>query len=288
MAFLALVALVCYSCNRKAEIKEDEIVVRVGNSALTLDQLAAEIPATMIDRVSRQQIQDYAVRWMNAEVLYQEAQRRGMDRELNLQRELKRMERELVVNALLDKEINARLARIGESQIQTFYETNMESFKRSEPEALVLHIFAENRRSADSLYQLVRSGDNFASMARELARTSLDTASWKAVLAESEVPPAARHIFRARTGAPTAPVELEGEYHIFQIVEKYPEGSYRTLSSVRDEIAGKLRAQGREERYRELIAELTSNTMVETNFQMLESIPLDSVFARANAAESRR
>jgi len=282
LAAWSILLFVLSACGNDApQVNEADVVARVGEAVLTLDDLAAEIPEGIRGKITKEDLQDYISRWINSQILYQEAKRRGIDHEIDLARELERVERELVVNALLEKEIYADKSQVPEGELQKYYEANRESFRRSENEARVYHINMSTKAAADSLYRILRSGQDFAKVAQELAAQSEDPDSWDLTLGISEVPEAMHSVFRLRAGTVSAPIELDDGFHLFQVVEAYASGTLREVNMVRNEIANRLQASNRDERYRSLLAELRGATKVETKLEQLESMPMDSLFARA-------
>ena len=263
-------------------------MVRVGEAVLTMEDLAAEMPPGTHDHISKEAMQDYAVRWINSQVLYQEAQRRGLHQDPGIAKELQRVERELAVNALLQSEIYGDTARVSEARIQEFYNANLESFRRNEQEARVYHLSAPTRVEADSLYRLLRYGGDFPRVARARALVSGDTSAWHLDIAFSEAPEAMRPIFRYREGTLAPPVELDDGFHLFFIAQNYASGTIRDLSLVHDEVARKVAARSRDDRYRTLLAELRAGAKIETNFQMIENVSLDTLLARAASATEAR
>jgi len=282
LAALSVLQLITFACsNDTPQVKEEDVVARVGEAVLTLDELAAEIPEGIRGKIGKEDLQDYISRWINSQILYQEAKKRGLDREIDIARELERVERELVVNALLEKEIYADKSAAPESELQKYYEENRESFRRNENEARVYHINLSTKQAADSLYRILRSGQDFAKVAQELAAQSEDPNSWDLTLTTSEVPEAMHSVFKLRAGAVSNPIELDDGFHLFQVVEAYSSGTLRDLNAVREEISNRLQVSNRDERYRNLLAELRGATKVETKLEKLESMPMDSLFARA-------
>lgn len=282
LAALSVLLLVLSACGNNApQIKEEDVVARVGEAALTLDDLAAEIPEGIRGKITKEDLQDYISRWINSQILYQEAKKRGLDRELDIARELERVERELVVNALLEKEIYADNSQAPESDLQKYYDDNRESFRRNENEARVYHINMSTKAAADSLYRLLRTGQDFAKVAQTLAAQTEDANSWDLTLSTSEVPEAMHSVFRLRAGTVSNPIELDDGFHLFQVVETYSSGTLRELNAVRGEISNRLQVSNRDERYRNLLAELRGATKVDTKLDKLESMPMDSLFARA-------
>lgn len=275
-----------FSCREPdTEIKSENIIVRVGEAALTLEDMAAEIPAGMGETISKEAMQDYAVRWINSQVLYQEAKRRGLDQSREITRELERVARELAVNALLQNEIYGDTAQVSAARIQEFYNANLESFRRNEQEARLYHYSVPAKAEADSLYRMLRYGGEFPRFARERALASGDTSAWHLNVSYSEAPEAMRSIFRYREGTLAPPVELDDGFHLFYVAQIFPGGTLRDLNLVREEVARKVAARVRDDRYRALLAELRAGAKIETRFELLETVKIDSFLARA--AEGR-
>jgi parvulin-like peptidyl-prolyl isomerase len=269
---------VLLSC-RKQEPNPNETVVRVGTEALTITDIANDIPVQIRHRITKDELQDYVVRWINSQILYQEAKRRQLDQSENLRRELRRLERELVVNALLDQELDKPMP-VTEQEIQNYYNDNRGNFVRSANEIRVWYIKSTNKKTADSLYTELRKGGDFAQVAHQFA--SNDSMAWDLYLTEAEMPPAfASRILTTSVGAISQPIQLDDGFHLFKTVEKHEAGSLRPLQHVREEITAKIQTDKRQERYKQLLADLKNSAVIETNFQMLESLPMDSIMARA-------
>ena len=70
-----LLAIFGLNACQKTEKPRSPIVVKVGNEALTLDDLKHTIPEELHDKITREELQEYVSRWINAHILYQEGQR---------------------------------------------------------------------------------------------------------------------------------------------------------------------------------------------------------------------
>lgn len=268
------------ACTHKEEqVATDaaDVIVRVGDATLTLQQIIAEIPPTMRHNISREQLQGYISNWITTQLLYQEAKRQGLDKKPEVQARLRHVERELLGEALLDQEISNRDWTVSESEIQQFYRDHGESFKRSEAEIQVWHIAVPRQQTADSLRRVLTSGTLFSRVAQERAQAQGRPQSWEMYLPESEVPGAAREILKLRPGAMSTPIAMDNAYHLFYVVERFRPESLRPLAQVRNEIEARLKARKQEERHRALLAELSNNTTIEQNYQLLENLAVDSL-----------
>jgi len=241
--------------------------------------LIGEIPPAMRSQITREDLQDFIGRWINSQILYQEAKRRQLDSQIDIQRELRKLEVDLVANALLDQELDKPLA-ITDEEIQNYYVTNRNNFMRASSEILVLHVQCADATVADSLYKLVISGNDFVAVARKLSDAGSDTSSWESFLSEDETSPdIAAQIFRLPVGTVSRPLQSDFGYHVFKILNRFSKDTVRELAQVRAQIIAKLEVEKRQMRYRQLLSDLKSNTIVETNMTMLDNVSIDSLFA---------
>jgi len=277
LAILAGLGALTIACQQSGI--EQQVIVRVGDERLTLDELIGEIPPAMRSQITREDLQDFIGRWINSQILYQEAKRRQLDSQIDIQRELRKLEVDLVANALLDQELDKPLT-ITDEEIQDYYVTNRNSFVRSSPEIQVLHAQCASPPLADSLYNMVISGNDFIESARKLVDAGSDTASWGAYLSEDETSPEiAAQIFRLPVSTVSRPVQSDVGYHVFKIINRFPKDTIRELAQVRAQIIAKLEVEKRQIRYRQLLSDLKTNTIVETNLTMLDNVSIDSLFA---------
>lgn len=276
IALLAGLGVFTVACQQSGI--EQQVIVRVGDERLTLDELIGEIPPAMRSQITREDLQDFVGRWINSQILYQEAKRRQLDSQVDIQRELRKLEIDLVANALLDQELDKPLA-ITDQEIQDNYVTNRNGFMRASQEIQVLHAQCATAGRADSLYNMVISGNDFIGAARKLVDPDSDTTSWEAFLSEDETSPEiAAQIFRLPVGTLSRPIRSDVGYHVFKVINRFPKDTIRELSQVRTQIIAKLEVEKRQARYRQLLSDLKTNTIVETNLTMLDNVPIDSLF----------
>lgn len=275
-SFFLFILVVLGAC-RKPEQKPELVVARVGAEVLTVADVATDIPSSLRQHLGRTEVEDYVVRWIDSQILYQEARKRQLDQTAALKRELRRLERELAVNALLDQELNKTFA-VSAQEIEKYYNDNQQTFARNLSEVHVQFIKVNAKKTADSLTAALRAGGDFLQAARLYARG--DSSAPDLFLTEEETPPAVvSAVFTIMTGAVSRPVQLDNGFHVFKMLEKFEAGTIKPLARVRAEIVAKLQSDKRQERYKQLLAQLKSSTPVEKNFQLLENISGDSLNA---------
>jgi parvulin-like peptidyl-prolyl isomerase len=273
-----------FACQQRQN--PQEIVVRVGSEALTVVDIATEIPLQLRGRITKSELQAYVSRWIDSQILFQEAKRRQLDQDESVRRELRRLERELVVNLLLEQELNKAFP-VSDDEAENYYNNNRQNFARNTKEVHAWYIKVQKKRMADSLVAVLREGADFTQVARHHA--SGDSAEWDLYMTEEETAPAiANAVFTMTPGAVSRPIELEDGFHIFKMIEKFEPGSLRSLAFVRDEVVAKIQSEKRQERYKQLLAELKNNAVIEKNLFVLDSLSMEAIFARATSGPEGR
>ncbi len=284
--FLSFHLFIFFFCACQRQQNPQDIVVRVDSETLTVLDIANEIPLQFRGRITKSELQDYVTRWTDSQILFQEAKRRRLDQSESVRRELRRLERELVVNMLLELELNKPFP-LSEDEIEKYYNDNRQNFVRSTKEVRVWYLKVEKKERADSLVAALREGVDFSQMARHY--TTSDSAEWDLYLTEEETAPTiASAVFTMMPGAVSRPIQLEDGFHIFKMIEKHDVGSLQPLASVRDKIEARIQSEKRQERYKQLLAEFKNTTVIEKNLFVLDSLSMDAIFARATGGPQGR
>lgn len=282
--FVHLFIFFFFACQRQQN--PQDVVVRVDSETLTVLDIANEIPLQFRGRITKSELQDYVTLWTDSQILFQEAKRRRLDQDESVRRELRRVERELVVNMLLEQELNKPFA-LSQEEIEKYYNDNRQNFIRSKKEVRVWYLKVEKRERADSLVAALRQGVDFSQMARHYAAG--DSADRDLYLTEEETAPTiASAVFTMMPDAVSRPIQLEDGFHIFKMVEKHEIGSLRPLASVRDQIVARIQNEKRQERYKQLLAEFKNTAVIEKNLFVLDSLSMDAIFTRATSGSQKR
>jgi len=275
LLFYLFIFFLIVACQKSEPKPEGEAVARVGLEVLTIADIAHDVPAELRHQIGKNELQDYVVRWIDSQILYQEAKKRRLDQNEEVRHELRRLERELTVNALLDQELKKSFA-ITEAEIERYYHDHRQAFTRDAAEVHLQFIKVGNKKPADSLTTALRQGGDFLQVARQFAGG--DSAGVDLFLTEEETPPAvASAVFTMMIGAISRPLQLDNGFHVFKMIEKFEAGSQKPLAQMRDEIVAKIQSEKRQERYKQMLAELKNNTVVEKNFELLDQVPADSL-----------
>ncbi len=244
ISIIALVTVGCFGRNRDSSAA----VAKVGDEILTERDLSTIMLDDINSRGSSEARWSAAERWVNRELLYREALRRGVDADPKVARQLKTAEREILINALIQTFYVDELT-VAEDEIVQYYEEHRALFRRAETSIHVRQIVLDNSTEARAVErQLRRSPGDFEEIARRqssdpsaadggdlgyvTASTVYNQEIWQALL-------------RLNDGEISRSISTDFGWHILKKIESRPEGSFKSLDEVRLEIINRIRATKR-------------------------------------------
>ncbi|MBN1541442.1 peptidylprolyl isomerase [candidate division KSB1 bacterium] len=250
---------------------DSPLIARVGKSRLYLSDLEEMLPKSHL-AVTRLQAEQYAERWMENEMIYQEAVRQKYDSDRQVQAQLERLKKEIIVAGFLEQLID-RTVQIDENELVSYYEEKGSEFVREKDLYLVDVLIVESYRDARSLHQEINKGLDFATAAQE---NSIDSSreegghlGW--ISLDQVSPELAKRIQSLKLEQLSQPVKIEIGYALIRILDIRKKGETPTLEEIRDQLAWRLQNRKREQLYRKLVSQLSENMDVENHRSTIHS-----------------
>ncbi|MDZ7263116.1 MAG: peptidyl-prolyl cis-trans isomerase [candidate division KSB1 bacterium] len=267
------------ACGSNSEKNKQQVLISIGNATLTLDQLKKDLPPTSYEISPQDQVNNYIQRWIETELIYQDALKTGVDKSDELQEELEQAKRDLVIRKYLEKYL-ARQAEVSEEAALSYYEENKDSFIRTSDEIKALHILVASLDKANQARRRIVGGEDFETVAREVISdsTALARIQLEYFSADDVIPEISQSLFTGtvQPGIITNPIRSNFGYHIFKIVDVKRRGSYREFEEVKSQILARLNSMKQNERYRDLIIELRNKISIKKNDELLKSVYSES------------
>jgi len=261
IAFLVTFSIL-WSCQKKPEGK---IIVKVNHTALTEEQIEEFLPPEYKSSVTLEQKKSFVQKWIENEILYQEARKKKIDQKKELQNRILNTIKDLVVMEFLDQEFGESVSAT-EEEARNFYLQNKDNFKRGEEEVRASHILLKSKTKADSVYQELKKGADFTKLAQQISEDSL-TASQGGDLgffSRSEMAPFIAEVaFKLKIGEVSAPIKSDYGYHILKVTDKKEKGSLRDFNLIKDQILDYLSNEKRAQKVRELVEQLLAKAKIE-------------------------
>jgi hypothetical protein len=145
-------------CSRKDSSQQP--LARIDDRTLTLEDVRARLDSTR--GVTAAQVGEYARRWINDEILYREAVRRGLDNTERARAQLEEVRRQLAINALLQEEIYSdKLQQFTAEEVSQYYGVHSKEFTLSADVALVSYVLFRDREPANAFRTTILKGTSW-------------------------------------------------------------------------------------------------------------------------------
>jgi hypothetical protein len=241
-------------------------LAQVGDHVLYVEQAKAQLPDFIYRQDSVNALMKYRDDWIERQVLYQEAQRLGLDNQRPVVRKLENMRREVLVDALR-KSVLGKFEEdleISRQEAQNYYEANKKQFVLNEPYVRFRHLKTSSLTNARQAKAALMRGQSWAEVVNEYGdepEESLrnSTQFWPLSIAVKNIELMNRYLNIIGT-TEISPIRLvNGQYHFVQLMERRAEGQHPDLDWLLTQIQEWLRMEKRRKHYRSYVKNLYLN-----------------------------
>lgn len=264
------------SCKKKEQIQKQaqleippdagEMIARVNNGVLTEKDLNRYFPEAQKNLTSLERKRDYVRRWIQNEILYQEAKRRGIDQEENIKWQIDQTVRNIIVEGFLQEEAGARVT-VSEEETKQYYQEHKEMFRRDQDEVRISHILVKNIAEAGLVGVRIQEGESFDSIAKQM---SLDEGTKEkggdmGYVPLSNLPPQFYEVItKLKTNEISSPINTEYGFDIVMVTDRREKGSLKEYELVKEEITNSLILTKQKKELQNLFNQLKKDASVQT------------------------
>jgi peptidyl-prolyl cis-trans isomerase C len=213
------------------------ILASVDGDKLTAEELDSLSPQGFT--LSRENLPKILDKWVSNTLMYQEARRRGIDKEPPVQAHLKRLERDYLVNELLDRMTSS--LKVGPDQLMQYFNQHKEEF--SYEVKITRIVMADSMLAAKTVAEL-RAGADFAKLAKERSQDVLLEAGQESRYFARNIgdprmggdPSMVEAIFELSPGQVSDVVPSQEGYQIIKLVDKKKVKADVAIADVKEEI----------------------------------------------------
>jgi len=251
-------------------------VAQVGSARLTAEELAVTSDSLGIARSRSSALVN---EWVVEELLYQEAQRRGLTESNEIRRQLESARRHLAIEALLDEEVyTPDKAGVSDEEVSSYFKTHPSLFTLHEDVACLSFAQFRGRDAANQFRTLLLRGTSWDDALAEIRKDSTIAAELRAVarnqyftqerLYPDELWKMARTLskdevsFVVKASSGYYVVVLRGLRHI---------GDTPDFDYVRDEVRDRMLIERRRALYEKFVADLRLRQPVKINLEESDS-----------------
>jgi peptidyl-prolyl cis-trans isomerase C len=254
---------------------QDAVVARVGDATLTQADLESQLSTDVDPNLAPTERLDFVEKWVQKELLYQEALARKLDQNPQVRHLLEQSRRDVLVGTLLTSEFEGQEVPISESAVQEYYEQHRSEFVRNQPQIHARHILLGSLRDANAALQALNQGRPFEEVARLHSldqETQLEGGDLGYFSVESNAV-----MWELCQSLPlqlvSRPMQSPQGYHLIQVLDRQELGSLQELEQARPQIVETLVHRKYQERLDQLITRLKAARKWAINDQNLAGAP---------------
>lgn len=199
------------------------------------------------------------------ELLYQEAVKKGLDKDTEYLKKLEDFKKLTLISVLLEKQIEEK-TKVSDQEVKDYYEQHKNDLA-SISKMRASHILVKSEDEARKILARIKKGEDFAKIAE---KSSLDTGTAKnggdlGYFSQGQmVPEFESAAARLKAGEISEPVKTRFGYHIIKVTDKQM-GKPVEFEKIRSNIYQRLAAEKQKEFFDSYISDLKTQYKVEIN-----------------------
>ncbi len=250
---LVLMGLLVAGCG--SDTMDDDYVARVHDEVLTRSDLSSMMQTAGTHADSTEVASQVINQWITNELLYQEAQRRGLNQSDEVQRLLQENERTLLINALVTEFYEEEADGPSEEDIRAYYDRYTEQLRLRQPYVRIQFLQVADGETADSAATVFADEDFDEEAWVALVQTHAVTPDESISLADNYLPQtqvfpnrsALRNLIPEMSPGQVQTVDTGTANYVIHLVDRAESGTIPELQWVEDEITRRLQIEDRKQ-----------------------------------------
>lgn len=277
LRYLFFVLILLPACN---DNPSDEVyLARVGDETLTVQDIKPTLDATAYQQDSSEALQQIVEGWIKDELIAQEAIRRGMRNDAEVQRLLIENERQVLVSAFINRLFQENLPEPSQEEIEAYYAQNLEQLALRDDYLRIRYISTSSREAAEQVRVILRDATVEGTMDviwTDLVNEYAQEADASLLLAEQFHPKAI--LFRsAQLSAIVSNLDVnqisaihqeEGAFHVIQMAEIKSAGTIPDLDLIKDELKERLTIDTRKQLIARQVQRLRTEALAQEDLEI--------------------
>jgi peptidyl-prolyl cis-trans isomerase C len=278
---LCLLAVFSAGCKKKQATGTP--LAKVGEAVLTLEDVRYTFPQEFEQALPREQYLDFVKRWIDDEVIFQQAQKIGLEKDTSVARRIEDMRRKLLIEEFMSRENASESVEPDEGALSAYYEAHREDFRRKAPEWRFFTMRIQSLKEALELKPRLRGNDYLAQAAPHLMDPLPETPETPAYRKAQDIRACLQSaVTTTPVGQVAGPLTCPEGVLLVKILEKAESGSLIDFNDIRDHIAGILMMERKSKQREGTIARYKEGAIITFN---LDKIPgRDTPFEESESA----
>ena len=253
----------------------DTILATIGSQKITMADFKREINS--LPPQYRQMAADPAIQkefldtLVTRNIIYQEGVRQKIAERPMVKKQVDDFRKKVVVATLLDQEVNKKLKNVSDADLKAYYDKNLKEFQQPK-QVKARHILLKDQKQAEEVRQKLLKGEDFATLAKQYSIGPSKTRGGDLGFFSRErmVKEFSDVAFSLKPKEISPVVKTKFGYHIIR-VDEIKEGRQQTFDEVKDKLRDKIRAERKNQYFKDYIDGLKKQIKVKTYPELLSS-----------------
>jgi hypothetical protein len=261
---------------------QQAVIARVGSTTLTLEEAKAYIDTTRVPYDD--QVQAYALHWVNDELIYQEAVRNNIEDDKQFKERLSEAHRQLAIQLFLEQKLESDTSSVSEQSVQEYFQNHAQEFVLDDDVLKLNFITFRSREHANAFAGEIQAGTPWVS--------AISMAKHDSVISADIVSNATDGYYTQRTlypidlwriastlgqGEISFPVKTARGYTVLQLLFAVKKGSPAVYDIVRNEVRERYFIEHRKQQFTELLKKLRQQYNVDISLTSVTSDTAKSI-----------
>jgi len=277
LRYLLFALLLLPAC--KGNPTDEEYLARVGERTLTAQDIKPSLDATAYQQDSSEALQQIVEGWVKDELIAQEAIRRGLRNDAEVQKLLEETERQVLVSAFINKLIQDNLPLPSDEEIEAYYAQNLEQLALRDDYLRIRYIGTNSMENANQVRLTLRDATVegtveviWPDLVEEYAQDQEAS-----LLLAKQFHPKSVLFTSAQLNAIVSNLDVnqisaiyqEGDmYHVIQMADTRQAGTIPELELIRDEIKERLTIDTRKQLIARQVQRLRTEALAQEDLEI--------------------
>lgn len=273
-----LAVLVCVSyfgCKKNGT--EGTVIARVNKTSFTLEELEEQIPPFMTVPADRKK--DFVNEWISTEVVYQEALKKGLNKDEKVKRQMDLLVKQYLANELLQRRLENE-GDVTDFEVKEYYQEHERDFNS---QIKIAHILLSSEAEAKKIHDKLKAGEDFITLARTFSLDSVTAPNGGLIIDPTgkpryftfgemfDTPEFEKAAFGIdRIGGYSDIVSTDFGFHIIKLVDRKPTREKIKLEDVAAPIKEYLRNMKQKSIMDNWLDSLKTDAEIETHFELIK------------------
>ena len=263
----------------KQELGDVEYIARVGDRLLTQEDLGPMFEVFPVGQDSSEALEQIAEEWVKNELIAQEALRRGLRNDDEVQRLLEENERSVLVSTFVSRLFREETLNPTEEEIEAYYAQNADQLALREDYVRVRYIGSDDASRAEEARLLLRDA-TAAGKADSLWPSLIDQFAIDkdaSIMISSRFYPRSvlfpsaqlrDMVTRLNLNQISPVIEEGGSYHFVQVAERRNAGQIPELSWIEEELKQRLTIEARKQMLARQVQRLRTEALAREDLEI--------------------